>query len=362
MSNLQTTEKWRPSASLILVAKSKSVGTNYNLLMLKRSDRTAIMPNQTVFPGGLLDTEADETVAWLQYFDEFGIKEEALRQLVLIHDNRPNILAPQGTGCYDRFFKRTSIWAREIILRLTALRECFEEVGILLCRNRNNLDYGQVAQYENVPDLEYWQQRVHNKPSEFLELCRTLKVVPDLWALYEWSAWASPATVGKRHETVFFIAFVDTQPTLLSEPSEVKQTMWLTPLEFLRLARLNEIWFLPPQVYELSRLLTIKDYESLLEFSKQRSRLGTTMFMPVAYVCGEAMVCVLPGDDFYVKESHLATEYIEFPGTSEEFRARAKLVHRYDLFGPAALNVELNFPPPNGHLKPQNLPKDLLKL
>ncbi|XP_023032429.1 acyl-coenzyme A diphosphatase NUDT19 isoform X2 [Drosophila willistoni] len=198
MSNLQTTEKWRPSASLILVAKSKSVGTNYNLLMLKRSDRTAIMPNQTVFPGGLLDTEADETVAWLQYFDEFGIKEEALRQLVLIHDNRPNILAPQGTGCYDRFFKRTSIWAREIILRLTALRECFEEVGILLCRNRNNLDYGQVAQYENVPDLEYWQQRVHNKPSEFLELCRTLKVVPDLWALYEWSAWASPATVGKR--------------------------------------------------------------------------------------------------------------------------------------------------------------------
>jgi len=80
--------------------------------MLKRSDATAILPNQSVFPGGLLDTEGDESVAWLEYFEQFGIAEAQLRRLILISENRPGLLAPQGTGCYDRFFKRSKIWAR----------------------------------------------------------------------------------------------------------------------------------------------------------------------------------------------------------------------------------------------------------
>lgn len=82
--------------------------------MLKRSDATAMLPNHTVFPGGLLDPEGDENVEWLKYFEEFGVPEQALRRLVLTSKDRPSILAPQGTGCYDRFFKRSKIWARSV--------------------------------------------------------------------------------------------------------------------------------------------------------------------------------------------------------------------------------------------------------
>jgi len=70
-------------------------------------------------------------------------------------------------------------------------------VGVLLCRSRSQLDFGAVTCVQDVPDLEAWQRRVHNKPSEFLTLCRELKVVPDLWALHEWSAWASPGFMRK---------------------------------------------------------------------------------------------------------------------------------------------------------------------
>lgn len=80
--------------------------------MLKRTEATAIAANQTVFPGGLLETDADESVAWLQYFEEFGVTQASLRDLILVSEERPAILAPQGTGCYDRFFKRSKIWAR----------------------------------------------------------------------------------------------------------------------------------------------------------------------------------------------------------------------------------------------------------
>lgn len=82
--------------------------------MLKRSEATAVAQNQTVFPGGLLDVEGDESVAWLEYFEQFGVSQESLRSLILISEHRPGILAPQGNGCYDRFFKRSKIWARSV--------------------------------------------------------------------------------------------------------------------------------------------------------------------------------------------------------------------------------------------------------
>ncbi|BFF94076.1 nucleoside diphosphate-linked moiety X motif 19 [Drosophila madeirensis] len=356
-----TPSKWRTSASLIIISKEANQQQDYNLLMLKRSDPTAIVTNQTVFPGGLLDSEADEAVSWLQYFEEFGVPQEALRRLVLLHDNRPAILAPQGTGCYDRFFKRSHIWSREITLRLTALRECFEEVGVLLCRSKNELDFGAVALPKELPDREAWQRRVHNKPSEFLKLCRELEVVPDLWALHEWSAWASPSIVRKGYATVFFMAFVDTRPSLLNEPSEVKETLWLTPLEFLKLNQLGELWFLPPQFYELSRLVGVGTYNSLLDFATKRSSMGTTMFMPLMYACEGSMVSVLPGDDYYLPEPQYVDGIISFPGTADEFRTRSKHLHRFT-FGALVENLEINIPPPNGHLRPLSVSSERQKL
>ncbi|KAH8274167.1 hypothetical protein KR044_013335, partial [Drosophila immigrans] len=335
------------------------------LLMLKRSDATAMVQNQCVFPGGMLDTEGDESVAWLEYFDQFGVPEVALRRLVLISDHRPGLLAPQGNGCYDRFFKRSKIWARSIILRLTALRECFEEVGILLCRTREQLtqinDEKLSAQFQQNFDQEAWQRRVHDKPSEFLELCRELKVVPDLWALQEWSAWASPAILKKGYETAFFMAFVNTQPRLHVEPSEVKECLWRNPQELLMLYQHGELWFLPPQIYELSRLLNIKDYHKLQAFAVQRSKLGTTLFLPVVYSCTDSMVYTLPGDDFYVPEPHLVTEVISFPGTATDLRSRSKCIHRYEYFN-QSIKIRLNLEAPNGHLPPQRLPFELHKL
>nr|XP_017108653.2 nucleoside diphosphate-linked moiety X motif 19 isoform X2 [Drosophila bipectinata] len=341
--------------------KEKAMTTTH-LLMLKRSDNTAVVPNQTVFPGGLLDSEADESVDWLQYFEEFGVPQKELRRLVLISNDRPAILAPQGNGCYDRFFKNSVIWSREITLRLNALRECFEEVGVLLGRSIKDLkDFGPVACVQNVPNLQNWQQRVHNKPSEFLTMCRELKVVPDLWALHEWSAWASPGFLRKGYETVFFMAFVTSQPKLLAERSEVKETLWSTPIEFLQMTNLGEIWLLPPQIYELSRLMGVKTYKSLLDFAVKRSALGTTMFVPVTYECEGRMVFVLPGDDFYVPEPHLVREIINFPGTLEEFQSRSKCIHRYTS-NASIFDVELNFSPPNNHLKPLKFHQERQKL
>lgn len=87
---------------------------------------------------------------------------------------------------------------REISLRINAIRETFEEVGILLCRTKDQL---HVSGAEGLADIQFdkihWQKAVHDDPRNFLLLCRELKVVPDLWGLQEWCCWASPAVIQK---------------------------------------------------------------------------------------------------------------------------------------------------------------------
>ncbi|KNC22246.1 hypothetical protein FF38_00605 [Lucilia cuprina] len=347
---------WRESSSLIICAKSpeKSNEYDYNILIIKRSDRTALVKNQGVFPGGIYDP-FDESIEWLKYFQEFGVEQQLLKELLVIdgETERPKILAPQGTGCYDRFFKSSKIWAREISLRINAIREAFEEVGVFLCRNRQQLhSKSQTGFYLEEYDKLKWQKMVHNDPKEFLNMCKKLKVIPDLWGLQEWCGWASPAIIRKGYETAFFITFLNEIPKVICEETEVKECLWLPPPTYLQMVRQSKLFFLPPQVYELSRLVSQKSYDYLKQFSWERRKKGITMYRPIGHICTDGLVFVLPGDDFYTGDPYKATVARSMDCTRTEFRARTKCLNRIE--NPGSPNVLLysNIKPFNGHLMP----------
>lgn len=52
---------------------------------------------------------------------------------------------------------------------------------------------------------------------------------------------------------------------------------------------------MPPQVYELSRLIRCQCYKELKDFAWQRGKKGTTMFRPIVHICNDCMVSILPG-------------------------------------------------------------------
>lgn len=115
---------------------------------------------------------------------------------------------------------------REISLRINAIREAFEEVGIFLCRSRQQLEIESsegfcLKDYDKIK----WQKLVHDDPKEFLQMCKELKVVPDLWGLHEWCGWASPAIIKRGYETAFFITFLNHIPEVICEESEVKECL-----------------------------------------------------------------------------------------------------------------------------------------
>ena len=97
---------------------------DYQTLMLKRSSRSKFMPNAYVFPGGVL-AESDSSDAWLELFHSQGYSEDDLQALVLSHVDRPFLMSKAAV---------TESVARDLALRLTAIRETFEESGVLLYR------------------------------------------------------------------------------------------------------------------------------------------------------------------------------------------------------------------------------------
>lgn len=56
-----------------------------------------------------------------------------------------------------------------------------------------------------------------------------------------------------------------------------------------------ELFFLPPQIYEISRFIPYKSYEYLKKFSVKRYKLGITMYHPIGYFCTDGVVSILPG-------------------------------------------------------------------
>lgn len=83
-------------------------------------------------------------------------------------------------------------------MRITAIRETFEEVGLLLCKPRTGECDQIYSHVEESFDRKNWQKKVHNDSTKFLDLCKELEVIPDLWSLHEWAAWETPATFKKR--------------------------------------------------------------------------------------------------------------------------------------------------------------------
>lgn len=229
---------WRESASLIIASKKMAMKQpnpnllkklmktqpeqieNKNeeflrLLLLKRKPGSSFMPSMYVFPGGASD-KSDFSREWL---DLIGCKNNNLLHLF----TRGKTGSPIFSTIRESPFCDVP---SEIALRITAIRETFEESGILLGRPMTDLQdlplsslsaHPICSTYCNLPtqvSLE-WRKQVISDSSNFIHMCNELKMVPDIWSLYEWSNWLTPLLQNARFDTAFFLCCVDEAPLIL---------------------------------------------------------------------------------------------------------------------------------------------------
>lgn len=332
---------WKEAATLLLAAKTRVPSvtafqtTNYELLMLKRSGKSKFMPKLHVFPGGM-SHDADFSPKWIEIFKQADVD---------VHGLMNDFLLRGGAGAHMFSRKRPEKFSQipsELAFRICAIRETFEEAGILLVRDMNIVKNEKTdskpqpmsGKTSILSDsiLLPWREKVDNDAEQFIHMCLELKVVPDVWSLYEWSNWLTPVGLtgegerGRRYDTAFFMCVLDYIPHAVQDNKETTELEWASASKFL-LSHANgksALQLAPPQIIELTRLLNFTDAEHLKHFAYDRSAVRAIRYLPVICTCDDGMIFLYPGDDLYpAQPDYEGTRSImSVSGTLEELRIK----------------------------------------
>lgn len=199
---------------------------DYRLMMVKRSGLSSFLASAYVFPGGRVEA-ADFSPRWWSLFAKFNLTRQDLSVFSQsIKGPRPPIVVESKTIQESSHeVKPKDSLPAEIGLRISALRETFEETGVLLLtRPGDDADsYQPLSDRDNVNvDLSAWRDRVRKDAGSFLDLCLETNLCPNLWSLYEWWNWLTPTSVGhKRCDTMFYVSFLEVEPKVVLDNEEV---------------------------------------------------------------------------------------------------------------------------------------------
>lgn len=156
--------------------------------------------------------------------------------------------------------------------KICAIRETFEESGLLLCSNAAKIP---------KDDLLVWRTKVHNDATQFKVMCEQYQISPSIDRLIYYSNWITPVNEKRRYNTHFFLTVLDQEYTnqashdlyLNAVKADGKETVlfdWLTPEQAIIQQKEKKIVLMPPQWYTLSSLLP--DFKELV------SKAGVDMF------------------------------------------------------------------------------------
>ncbi|KAF2434666.1 hypothetical protein EJ08DRAFT_693171 [Tothia fuscella] len=234
----------RPSSSVLLISPTNQV------LLLHRVRTSSSFPSAHVFPGGNVS--------------EF-------------HDGRvPDIEDPKRHVDNDAY-------------RLAAIRETFEESGILLAYNNG---FGRLLEVEDSK-REAGRKAVHKGEVPFPKWLARQGGRPDVDNLIPFTRWITPPNVPKRFTTQMYVYFLPTTTSSVGNIGSAKEAVipdpthdgglehtaarFLPPQTWLDMAKSGEIIMFPPQVFLLtmiSQFLTPSTPNILTDaFEQQRKQL-----------------------------------------------------------------------------------------
>ncbi|KAL7964793.1 hypothetical protein HDV63DRAFT_398375 [Trichoderma sp. SZMC 28014] len=227
----------RPSASIVLLSPTNEV------LLLHRVKTSTSFASAHVFPGGNLDA---------------------------FHDG--DIPAP---GTHERHRDGPAY-------RLGAIRECFEETGILLAKKDGRLiDLPQQERDEA-------RKKIHGSQIRFADWLKSIGAEADLDSLIPFTRWLTPVGVGKRFTTQMYLYMLPISrsgiPSEMLVPTpdggvEHTEAIFAPPQTFLSRVASNEMILFPPQYYILTLLTkflkgpTISVEEGPIYYTRQRKQL-----------------------------------------------------------------------------------------
>lgn len=275
----------RHAATVVLLRDRPREG-GVELFMVQRQGQSGFMANAYVYPGGKLD-EADSQPESLGCC--LGVSEpEALEGF-----------APLGERLAD---DAPLSGAQALGLYLAAVREVFEEAGVLLAQDRE----GAPLRFDE-PEVQArfgrHREALHAGRLSLAQLAEAEGLRYRLDWLRPFAHWITPVVETRRFNTRFFLALAPEGQEPLHDSRETVASAWWTPEEALDRYARREIQLPPP---------TLRTLEDMRGFGGREALLGALCAAPCPTVLPrfeeveDKLTLLLPGDALYPSATPVA--------------------------------------------------------
>lgn len=214
----------RPASTLLLLRDDPT----FEVLMVERHHQIDFASGALVFPGGKTSA-GDHDEAWA-----------------------------------DHALGWTSHGAEQAGLRIAAIRELFEEAGLLLARRPD----GGPLEVEPAPLA--LRQSVDRGETPFLDVVREAGARLDLSALTVFARWITPPVTPKRFDTWFYLAHAPADQLAVCDGRETVDACWYAPHAALSAAERGERKVVFPTRMNLGMLAKAQSAAAAIEQASLR--------------------------------------------------------------------------------------------
>ena len=250
-------------ASTILLVRDAPAAGGVEVFMERRHLQSGFVGGAYVFPGGRVDPADAIDTGHCTDLDE----ATANRRLGLEGGGLANYVA--------------------------AIRECFEEAGVLLAYDRSGtiLDFGDPAVEEHFKQLRD-QLNAGTATIQQIADRENLRLATDRIAY--WSHWITPVGEPRRYDTRFFVTHAPERQTAGHDDWELTSSAWVTPREAIERAIRREWMIIFP---------TLVNLKSLGRHPTADAAVAWAAAQPIPLPVNQPKVfgdrVVLPGDEGY---------------------------------------------------------------
>ena len=211
------------------------------VFMVRRVIQSDFMPDVYVFPGGSVQP------------DDLAVEQETVVCRALAADAAdPEGLTALGRG-----------------VRAAAIRELFEEAGVLLAYHGTDV---LAVNEENRERFANYRRAFNERKGSLVEMASAEQLTLASDRLNYFAHWITPEGLPKRFDTHFFVTTAPTEQLAIYDNLETSEGIWIAPSEALERAQRNEF----PIVFA-----TIHQLHALAAFASVSDALQVTASTPV---------------------------------------------------------------------------------
>ena len=235
------------NAATVVLARNSNNGPE--VFMLERNVKSEFVSGAYVFPGGAVDKH-----------DSHERLEQICRGLTDTEASLATNMPSDGLG----------FW-------VAAIRECFEECGVLIA----NGSHGPISfeDAELAKRFSHHRDALNAREISFSQICIDEGLVLPVDSLTYFSRWLTPVGMPKRFDTCFYLCPMPANQVPLHDGHETVSGLWVTPENALQKGEAGEIKLVPATIKTLEKLSDYRSVDQLV--------IGCTPTAPVTTICPE---------------------------------------------------------------------------